>query len=231
MAARKKDARVARGEETRAKILAAALALFRRHGYAQTTMRQVAESAGVALGGAYHYFPSKEAIVLAYYDETQRRSSVAAAAAFAKSADPRARLGAVMHGKIDVLAKDRKLLAGLFHGIADPSSATSVFGEATRAVRDDSIRLFEEALCTSNEYGLLPPDAQRVLVLAMWSLHMGLLLFFVHDTSAGQNATRSLIDSTLDLVCDLMPVAPALAPILGERIGAILRQAGLLAPP
>lgn len=228
MASRTKDARISRGEETRAKILSAALALFRRYGFAGTTMRQIAESAGVALGGAYHYFPSKEALVLAYYEETQRRSSVAAAAAFASSTDPRARLGAVMHGKLDVIAKDRKLLAGIFHGIADPSSPTSIFGETTSIVRADSLRLFEEALATSLEYEALSVESRSVVVLAFWSLQMGVLLFFVHDESPGQKKTRDLTDKTLDLVCEMLPLAPTLAPLLGDRIGSILAEAGLL---
>ena len=43
-----------RGEETRALILETALALFREHGYGDTTMRTIAQHAGVALGNAYY---------------------------------------------------------------------------------------------------------------------------------------------------------------------------------
>jgi len=53
-----------RAEDTRRKIYEAAMAMFREKGFEQTTMRDIAAKAGVALGGAYYYFSSKEAIVL-----------------------------------------------------------------------------------------------------------------------------------------------------------------------
>lgn len=41
-------------------IMCAALALFREHGYRETSVRQIAERAGVSLGMVNHYFGSKE---------------------------------------------------------------------------------------------------------------------------------------------------------------------------
>ena len=52
-----------KGEQTRAKILESALALFMERGYEETTMRAVAEEAKVSLGNAYYYFESKEELV------------------------------------------------------------------------------------------------------------------------------------------------------------------------
>ena len=62
----------ARAEDTRRKIYEAAMELFREKGFEQTTMRDIAAQAGVALGGAYYYFSSKDAIVLAFYAEMQQ---------------------------------------------------------------------------------------------------------------------------------------------------------------
>src|SRR5205807_1692982 len=60
------------GEKTKELILSTALDLFRKSGFETATMRDIASSADVALGAAYYYFPSKEAIVSAYYDQVQR---------------------------------------------------------------------------------------------------------------------------------------------------------------
>ena len=57
--------------ETRAKILEAALELFREKGFAETSMREVAARAKVATGLAYYYFSSKDAIVLAFYQRAK----------------------------------------------------------------------------------------------------------------------------------------------------------------
>lgn len=54
-----------RGERTQAQIIQAAMRLFIDHGYHGTSMRQIAAKAGIALGGIYNHFASKEDIFLA----------------------------------------------------------------------------------------------------------------------------------------------------------------------
>lgn len=49
-----------KGERTRQAILESAYKLIIKQGYAATSMRQIAEGAGLALGGIYNHFPSKE---------------------------------------------------------------------------------------------------------------------------------------------------------------------------
>jgi AcrR family transcriptional regulator len=49
-----------KGETTRIAIEDAAVDLFMEHGYHATSMRQIAEHAGLALGGIYNHFSSKE---------------------------------------------------------------------------------------------------------------------------------------------------------------------------
>lgn len=51
-----------KGERTHRVIVEAAYTLFLEQGYAATSMRQIAEDAGLALGGIYNHFASKEAI-------------------------------------------------------------------------------------------------------------------------------------------------------------------------
>ncbi len=62
---------ITKGEFTRESILQAAHTLFVRQGYHGTSMRQIAEEAGIAVGGIYNHFPGKEdifkAVFLAYH--------------------------------------------------------------------------------------------------------------------------------------------------------------------
>ena len=53
----------ARSQRTRRAIVAAARSEFERHGYAETTARTIADSAGVGTGTFYHYFPDKDAVL------------------------------------------------------------------------------------------------------------------------------------------------------------------------
>jgi AcrR family transcriptional regulator len=58
----------ARGEVTRSKLLEAAHDLFLRNGFHGTSMRDIADSAGVAVGGLYNHFPNKEEVFAAVLD-------------------------------------------------------------------------------------------------------------------------------------------------------------------
>jgi AcrR family transcriptional regulator len=51
------------GPATRERVLLEAARLFRHHGYAATTLREVADAAGVKAGSIYYHFESKEQIL------------------------------------------------------------------------------------------------------------------------------------------------------------------------
>jgi AcrR family transcriptional regulator len=51
-------------ENSRERILAAAAALFSRRGYAAVSIRDLAEEAGLSKPGLYHYFASKEELLI-----------------------------------------------------------------------------------------------------------------------------------------------------------------------
>ncbi len=51
-----------KGERTRLLIIDAAYSLFIEQGFHATSMRQIAQQAGIALGGIYNHFESKEQI-------------------------------------------------------------------------------------------------------------------------------------------------------------------------
>jgi AcrR family transcriptional regulator len=57
-----------RGEATRAKLVEAAYRLFLRRGFHGASMRQIADEAGLAVGGIYNHFASKEEIFAAVLD-------------------------------------------------------------------------------------------------------------------------------------------------------------------
>jgi AcrR family transcriptional regulator len=55
----------ARGEVTRDRLLEVAFDLFVRNGFHGTSMRQIADAAGLAVGGIYNHFGSKEEVFAA----------------------------------------------------------------------------------------------------------------------------------------------------------------------
>jgi AcrR family transcriptional regulator len=57
-----------RSEKSRQQILDSALKLFSHRGYGATSVRDIAEAAGVSKGNVYHHFPDKETIFRALLD-------------------------------------------------------------------------------------------------------------------------------------------------------------------
>ena len=102
------------GERTRELVLEKALALFRRQGFEVTTMRDIARAAKVATGAAYYYFPNKEAIVSAYYDEVQRLHTAKVREELVGKEGLGQRFSVVAHSKLEILKEDRKFLGALF---------------------------------------------------------------------------------------------------------------------
>jgi AcrR family transcriptional regulator len=58
-----------KSERSRRQVLDAALQLFSHQGFRGTTVREIAERAGVSTGNVYHHFPDKESIFRSLLDE------------------------------------------------------------------------------------------------------------------------------------------------------------------
>src|SRR5262245_17001030 len=67
------------GHEARQRLYKTAVRLIGERGYEATTLRDVADEAGVSVGLLYRYFPSKRAVVLALYDQLSAEYATRAA--------------------------------------------------------------------------------------------------------------------------------------------------------
>lgn len=215
-----------KGEQTRKAIFASALRLFREKGFDATTMRDIAESAKVALGAAYYYFPSKEAIIQAYYSVVQAEHNRLVDEAVASGRlNLRERLRVALEAKLDILREDRKLLGVVFRYTGEPEHPLSCLGPATEPTRRESIEVFSKAIGDER----MPKDLRELLPLALWALQMGLLILFIYDNSPNQQRTRKLVDGTLDLTVRLLSVAkyPMLKPVR-SKVMSLLHEAELI---
>jgi AcrR family transcriptional regulator len=74
------------GQDTRRRIIAAAMQCVAERGYARATIREIARTADITSGSLYHYFPNKAEIVKAAYLEVSEATMPQLAAA-AEQAD------------------------------------------------------------------------------------------------------------------------------------------------
>ena len=215
-----------KGGLTRRSIFESALELFRDKGFEVTTMRDVAAKAGVALGAAYYYFPSKEAIIQSYYEVVQTEHTRRVRDALAsRKMDLKQRIRLVMQSKLDILENDRKLLGVVFRYSGEPEHPLSCLGPATAKIRRESIEVFSLAIGEDR----LRRDLQQLLPIALWALQMGILILFIYDESPDQKRTRKLVDGAVDLTIRFLSLAknPLLRPIR-NKVLSLLRETELL---
>jgi AcrR family transcriptional regulator len=202
-----------RAEDTRRKIYDSALQLFREQGFEQTTMRDIAQAARVALGAAYYYFSSKEAIVLAFYKEMQEGSHEAVLQAMQEHKKMKDRIRCVLQKRFELLEPNRKFCDALFRHAPDSQDPLSPFSEETRAIREGAV----EHLRLAVEGGdtKVPPDLQKRLPYLLWLYQMALILFWVYDRSPGQQRTEKLLEKSLGLIVNLIRIStlPLMKPL------------------
>ena len=111
-----------KAEETGERILNAALELFRQEGFESTTMRGIAQRAGVATGAAYYYYASKEAIILEFYQRSSQEMQPALEAVLDQESGLEARLRELIQVKLQYFAPNREVLRALLRNGADPET-------------------------------------------------------------------------------------------------------------
>ena len=195
----------ARAEDTRRKIYEAAMEMFREKGFEETTMRDIAAKAGVALGGAYYYYSSKDAIVLAFYSEMQEASNQPVLEALAGHKKLQQRIRCVLDKRLELLAPNRKFCAALFRHAPDGTDPLSPFSDETRLMRDAAIE--QMRIAAEGSDAKIPPDLRPRLPYLLWLYQMALIMFWLYDHSPHQERTRKLLDKSLGLLVNLLRVS------------------------
>ncbi|HEY6308008.1 MAG TPA: TetR family transcriptional regulator [Candidatus Angelobacter sp.] len=202
-----------RAEDTRRRIYEAALELFREKGFEQTTMRDTAAKAGVALGAAYYYFSAKEAIVLAFYQEMQESSHDSILHAMAGHKKLKDRIRVVLEKRLELLAPNRKFCAALFGHAPDATDPLSPFSSETRPIRERAM----EHLRVAVEGGdvKVPADLKQRLPYLLWLYQMAIILFWLYDRSPRQQRTQALTEKSLGLLVNLLRLSglPLMKPL------------------
>jgi AcrR family transcriptional regulator len=206
-----------KSEETRKRILNAALDLFREKGFETTTMREIALRAGVATGAAYYYFDSKDAIVFAFYRHAAEEMTPQLEEVLEETTDIRKRLAGILDVKLSYFESSRRLL-GALAAHSDPAHPLSPFSHQTGEIREHDINLFRRAISESRLR--VPDDLSAILPRLIWMYQMGIILYWIHDRSAQQTKTRALLQKSLHLVVRLIQLSglPLMRPLRRQVI-------------
>lgn len=218
---KKKASKTQKGDQTKALIMETALEIFRERGYEETTMRAIAEKAGVSLGNAYYYFRAKEYLIQAFYQRLHDEHLAAALPALEKTDTLKARLLAVMRLRIDLMKPYHQFAGVLFKTAAHPESPLNPFSDESDPVREQSIELFAKVV--EGAKVRIPKDLRAELPYLLWVYQMGIVLFWIHDPSPNHRRTYRLIDHTVDLLDKLIHLAsnPFMRPLRKQALRLI----------
>jgi len=194
-----------RAEQTRSAIVTAALRLFRENGYDATTMRAIAAEAGVSTGNAYYYFASKEELLREFYARSLAEHALAARSVLDTEVEFAPRLRGTLRALVDVLAPYHEFAAKFFKHAAEPTNPLSPFSPESSPVREASTALYREVVDGSTVRVGRPLRAQ--LPELLWLYSLGVILFWVHDSSPGCAKTYTLIDRTVPLADRLISLS------------------------
>jgi AcrR family transcriptional regulator len=178
-------------------IVDTAVRLFREQGYEKTTMRAIATEAGLSVGNAYYYFPSKDHLVQEFYALIQREHRAAVAGTLEKETEFGPRLRGVLLTLVDVMGPYHAFAGKFIKVAADPDSPLSPFSAESEPARQLSLAIFHELVdgMTTKVDEELRADLPDLL----WFVQMAVTLFWVHDRSDGQAKTRLLIERAVPL--------------------------------
>jgi AcrR family transcriptional regulator len=146
---------LSRSDRRRAKrvddILRVATRLLAERGYAATNLDEIAEVLDLSKASLYHYFPSKEHLILACLDRIGDETNQHLSAVASSGAPPRERLHAAVRAQVLVLTGDQSAGAALFiHDLGLPEAVQTRLrtlveqhDQLFRSIIDEGIRAGE----------------------------------------------------------------------------------------
>jgi AcrR family transcriptional regulator len=177
-----------RGVAARRRLYDTAIRMISEHGYEATTLREIAKEAGVSVGLLYRYFPSKQAVILALYDELSQ--DFARQTASMTAGKWRDRFLFALDASLRVLRPHRTTLRALIPTlIGDPDDG--VFANTTSFSRLRVQQVFEDAVTGSTDAP--KPPLSNALGRLLYLAHLAILLWWLLDKTPKQRATEALV--------------------------------------
>lgn len=181
-------------EETRRRIITAAMKCVAEVGHTQATIREIARAAGMTSGSLYHYFPNKSELLQATGEEIEEIVLPRLRAAAAQHDDVNDRVDAVLD-ESTLLVRDYPYLTGFLRALRAASTAKS---PGSQALHDVVFEIVDDA----RQRGTLSAETDtRSTVEAICALTRGLTeqadSLSPQTYQAALRSAKSLIRGTL----------------------------------
>ena len=198
-AARPAGHRARKKADTRARIVAAALALFRTRGFDATTTKTIARKAGIAEGTVFNYFPTKEDIALHFFgQEVDAAIAAVRGNARLRKASLDEKLFVLVQTQLEFLAPHERFIGSAFVHALKPGSKLGVFSLDAQALQVRYLAFVQELVDESIRRGELSASNWWTPHV-FWIYYLGVLLYWLHDTTPGKQQTLAFLDRSLQI--------------------------------
>jgi AcrR family transcriptional regulator len=181
----------AQGAAAKDRLYAIALRMIATRGYEATTLREIAAEAGVSVGLLYRYFPNKQAVIVALYDELS--ADFVRQAAAMPAGKWRDRFTFALATSLSVLKPHRLPLRGLAPVLVGDMD-DNVFAPRMAFSRERVQRVFEQAVDGATDAP--GPPLAAALGRLLYLVHLAVLLWWLLDRTTNQRATTALVGLT-----------------------------------
>jgi len=191
--------RALRKQTTKARIVAAALALFQSKGFEATTTKAIARKARVAEGTVFNYFPTKEDIALHFLEqEVDHAMASVRDNARLRKAPLTEKLFALVHAQLEFLAPHERFIGAAFVQALRPGSKLGPFSPSAQALQYRYLAFVQELVDEAIRRGELSASSWWTPQV-FWIYYLGVLLYWLHDTTPGKEQTLAFLDRSLKI--------------------------------
>jgi AcrR family transcriptional regulator len=184
--------------EKRKKIIRSAVDIISKKGIKKATMSEIARKASVGYAAIYGYFPAKEAIVCAWYEEqldlsVQRLRAIAGFDEFSLQE----KLQAFFETQLEIFLPDREFVDVTFW----PAVVSSPRGDHySGPIRSSFSRIIADLFEAAIHIDEIPDQVLlKEIYIFFWHFNTGLVLYWLKDSSNQFQNTTILLDKCLDL--------------------------------
>ncbi len=189
--------------ENRLKIIKVAVEIITEKGFKATTMKAIAKAADISDATIYNYFPTKEAILFAYYDHqlkscAERLKSVQGFNKFTLQEQ----LQTFLETNLDLFLPDREFIQESFKTIF--FSLVQHYRQL-QPIRNLFFEIIEDMFEAAVEVGEIPDQAFKEITFQfVWDYYIGMVIYWLNDSSDQFSDTSVLIDKSLNLAVSFL---------------------------
>ncbi|EJX10475.1 TetR family transcriptional regulator [gut metagenome] len=190
-------------KERRKQILKAAIRCFRKRGFHQTTLRDIAAEFGMSVGHIYNYFESKEAIIEAMVEDSTNRFKVMItqeklSRSSTDSVVQRENLNHVVEAFLD--PEIAPLAVAIMNEAMINPRVYEITVEATTRIREHIIRTYFTGF--DEEYrGRIPSEIAETRIISFRSILEGLRMAILFNPKADRELLKKItVDRILKII-------------------------------